>query len=97
MRYSNIRNKIYFIYLGEMFRLDPDDKLEMLEHEMLENTICIVNHKTCRYVQVQIHTKHEVMLDYVDALGELHHQPVCDPTNSAKRTIDFLNGVTKKI
>lgn len=92
MRPSNPVDRIHFIYMAEMFRLDPDDKLEMEPHEFLGGVQCITHTQTKRSLQVRRGLS-QIELDYlntdVPVVGRL---TVLDPIEAAERSIAFLNG-----
>ena len=90
------RDKAYFIYLAELFHLDPTDQLVMEDHAIDEGVLCITHSITKRALQVRLH-EWVVELDYLDGTSTVQKLQVYDSIPVAKRTIAFLNRETDQI
>lgn len=80
----------YFMFLGEVFRLDPDDKLVMQNHERWPGILRITHTETKRFVEVSI-VRDTVELMYLDPWGQVSSTAVSDGREMGQRSVSFLN------
>lgn len=86
-------DKTLFLFMAEMFHLDPDDKLEMVDHTFNQRARCITHTGTHRAFTV-IRRSYGCEFDYIDGNGMYTEQIIDEPLSAAQRAIDFLNGKT---
>lgn len=96
MKTQNNRDKYFYQFMAELFRLDPDDHFTLEDHAFLEGVACITSAGVGRAVQVS-REEYVVNLNYINGNGQVKDTQVYDAIRMAELTYDFLMGHTKSI
>lgn len=87
------RDKYFYLFMAELFNLDPDDYLTLEPHAFLPDVVCITNEGCGRELQVKRET-YVVTLSYIDSDGNLTETQVYAAVCMANRAYEFLMGNT---
>jgi hypothetical protein len=93
---ANTGDKAFFLFMAEMFHLDPDDKLELEEHNFLQRAMCVTHLETRRSFTVHRRV-YGCEFDYINGNGNVTEQIIDDPIVAAERAMAFLNRTTDQI
>lgn len=96
MKTQNNRDKYFYQFMAELFRLDPDDHFTLEDHAFKEGVACITNASVDRAVQVS-REAYVVNLNYINGNGQVKDTQVYDAIRMAQRTHEFLMGHTRGI
>lgn len=96
MKTQNNRDKYFYLFMAELFRLDPDDHFTLEDHAFMEGVACITNASVGRAVQV-CRDAYVVGLNYINGDGDVQGTQIYAPIRMAELTYDFLMGHTKSI
>ena len=96
MKTQNNRDKYFYQFMAELFRLDPDDHFTLEDHAFKEGVVCITNASVGRAVQVT-REAYVVSLNYINGNGLEKGTQVYAAIRMAGLTYDFLMGHTKSI
>lgn len=96
MKTQNNRDKYFYQFMAELYRLDSDDHFTLEDHVFLTGVECITNESVGRAIQVSRDT-YTVNLNYIDGNGKVKNTHVYDAIHMAQLTFDFLMGHTRDI